>query len=78
MFTVLIFYFSIIIWVKTLPYFTQMMIFFNPIPLFERKKVSFDDFFMTTWERENESERKKEPQIPRLSQWFLSVLSNPL
>ena len=29
-------------------------------------KVSFDDFFMTAWERENESERKKEPQIPRL------------
>ena len=27
--------------------------------LFERKKVSFDDFFMTTWEQENESEGKK-------------------
>ena len=30
-----------------------------------KKKVSFDDFFMTTWERENESKRKKEPQILR-------------
>ena len=36
----------------------------HQIHLFERKKVSFDDFFMTTWERENE--RKKEPQISRL------------
>ena len=27
------------------------------------KKMSFDDFFMTTWKRENESVRKKEPQI---------------
>ena len=26
----------------------------------------FDDFFMTTWEQENKSERKKEPPIPRL------------
>ena len=33
---------------------------FHPIPLFEQKKLSFDDSFMTTWERENE--RKKEPQ----------------
>ena len=31
----------------------------------EWKKVSVDEFFMTTWERENESERKKEPQILR-------------
>ena len=29
--------------------------------------MSFDDFYMTTWEQENESKRKKEPQIPRLS-----------
>ena len=35
--------------------------FFHPIPLFERKKVSFD--LMTTWERENESERKKWTRI---------------
>ena len=26
--------------------------------------MSFDDFYMTIWEQENE--RKKEPQIPRL------------
>ena len=31
------------------------------------KKVSFDDFFMTMWEQENESVRKKELQIPRLT-----------
>ena len=31
-----------------------------------KKKLSFDDFLMTTWVRENESERKKEPEIPRL------------
>ena len=41
-----------------------MMIFTQYLFLNE-KKVSFDDFFMTTWERE--SERKKEPQILRLS-----------
>ena len=34
-------------------------------PHFEWKKVSFDDFLVTTWEQENESQRKKEPQIPR-------------
>ena len=45
---------NIIIWVKTLPYFTHL----------NKKKVSFDEFFMMTWEGENESERKKEPQIP--------------
>ena len=37
---------------------------------FEQKKLSFDDFLMTTSERENESERKKEPQIPRLIYLF--------
>ena len=35
------------------------------------KKVSFDDFFMVTWEREKESERKKEPQIPRLNHFLI-------
>ena len=30
----------------------------------ELKKVSFDDFFMTTWERENKSERKKNHKLP--------------
>ena len=40
---------------------------FHPIPIFERKKCHLMTFFMTTWERENESERKKEPQIPRHS-----------
>ena len=57
---------NIIIWVKTLPYFTQMMIFSPDIYFWTKKKMSFDDIFMTTWEHENESERKKEPQIPRL------------
>ena len=32
---------------------------------FEKKKLSFDVFLMTTWEQESES--KKEPQIPRLN-----------
>ena len=31
------------------------------------KMLSFDDFLMTTWERENEGQRKKTPQIPRPS-----------
>ena len=31
---------------------------------FEWKKVSFDDFLVTTWQREDKSQRKKEPQIP--------------
>ena len=30
--------------------------------LFKQKKVSFDDFFMTTWEQENKTKEKKEPQ----------------
>ena len=48
---------NIIIWVRTLPYFTQWF-FFHPIPLFEWKKVLFDDIFVTTWEQENKNERK--------------------
>ena len=35
------------------------------------KTSSFDDFFLTTWERENESDRKKEPQIPPYNTKFL-------
>ena len=30
------------------------------------KKMSFDEVLMMTWEHENTSQRKKEPQIPRL------------
>ena len=37
---------------------------------FEWEKLTFDDFLVTTWEREVESQRKKKPQIPRL--WCLS------
>ena len=33
--------------------------FFTQYLFLNEKKVSFDDFFMTIWERENESERKK-------------------
>ena len=40
---------------------------FHLDPFFYQKKMSFGDFLMTTWERENESEEKKEPEIPRLS-----------
>ena len=29
---------------------------------FSLKKFSFDDFLITTWEREVESQRKKEPE----------------
>ena len=32
------------------------------------KKVSFMTFFLTTWEQDNKSERKKGPQIPRPGQ----------
>ena len=35
---------------------------------FEWEKLSVDDFWMKTWEREFESQRKKKPQIPRLIQ----------
>ena len=28
--------------------------------------LSFNDFFMMTWERENKSKTKNEPQIPRI------------
>ena len=40
--------------------------FFHPFSLFEQKKVPFDVFYMMTWEQENKSERRKEPQIPGL------------
>ena len=43
-----------------------MMILFYSKPFFERKKLSFDDFLMTTWEQKNKSKRKKEPEIQRL------------
>ena len=33
---------------------------------FDWEKLSFDYFLMTTWEREVDSQKKKEPQIPRL------------
>ena len=36
--------------------------------------MSFDDFIMTTWEQENESERKKELQIPRLKLKLFGIL----
>ena len=62
---------NIIIWVKTLLYFTQMIIF-SPNTTFWTKKVSFDNFFMLTWEWENKSDRKKKPQIP--SQRLLSLI----
>ena len=37
---------------------------------FEQNKLSFDDFLMTTWEREKEREMKKEPQILCLCRKF--------
>ena len=37
---------------------------FTQYHFLNEKKVSFNDFFMMTWERENERE-KTEPQIPR-------------
>ena len=48
--------------------FTRMMMF-SLKPLFEPKKMPFDDFLMTTWERKNENERKNEQEI--LCQWLL-------
>ena len=49
---------------------------FHIIFFFEQKKEISDDFFMTTWERENKSERKKEPQIPHLYCNRLTVQSS--
>ena len=46
------------------------MMIFSPSPSFWMKKVSFDDFFMTTWEQEKKSKRKKEPQYPHLNLQF--------
>ena len=43
-------------------------------PHFEWKRVSFDYFLMTTWKRENESQRKKKPQIPRQSPFIFKVV----
>ena len=55
----------------------KMMIFFHSNddffysnPFFEPKKLSFDDFLMTTSKRENE--RKKEPEILRPSVRYIS------
>ena len=56
---------NIVIWLKTSSFFTEVIIF-SPNPSFWTKKVSSDDFFMTIWKQENKSERKKEPQVPRL------------
>jgi hypothetical protein len=50
---------NIIIWVKTLPCFTQMMMFSTNTTSFWTKKVSFDNFSMTTWERENKLRKKR-------------------
>ena len=47
------------------PFLVKTFLFF----IFCTKKVPFDDFFMTNWEWENVSERKKEPQILRLAQF---------
>ena len=50
---------NIIILVKTLPCFTQMMMFSTNTTSFWTKKVSFDNFSMTTWERENKLRKKR-------------------
>jgi hypothetical protein len=42
---------------------------------FEWEKLSFDDFSMTTWEREVESQRKKKPKIPQLNLVFKKFIS---
>ena len=42
---------------------------FHSIPFIEGKKLSFDTFLMTR-DRENESERKKEPEILRFSLYY--------
>ena len=54
---------SIIKWrIQNDKVFTQMRIF-SFKPLFWAKKMSLNDFLMTTWEQENESARKKEPEF---------------
>ena len=52
---------NIIIWVKTSSFEWKHY-------YFKQTKLSFDDFLMTTLERENEW--KKEPQIPRVKYCF--------
>ena len=49
------------------------MMIFSPNTSLKRKKVLFDDFFMTTWDQENVSEKKKEPQILYLNQLTLLI-----
>ena len=56
---------------KTICHISLKRWYFHPIPIFERKKVSFDDFFMMTWEQENKS---KEHQIPCHSEHLLVVI----
>ena len=42
--------------------------------ILNKKNLSFDDFLMTTWEPEVESQRKKEPQILHLSYTSLPII----
>ena len=52
----------------------KMTSFYWKFQNFGLKTLSFDDFLMTTWEPEVESQRKKEPQIPRLGYlWKLQI-----
>ena len=53
---------KVIIWVTDGEVCTKMMSF-HLSPHLEWKKLSFDDFFITTWETENKSQRKKNQKI---------------
>ena len=57
--------------IQVVPLDSWMMLLY-PIPFLNEKRCHFMTFFMTTWERENKSERKKEPQILRpIGLWTL-------
>ena len=50
---------NIIIWVRILPYITEMMIFFTPYLFLIEEKVSFDGFLLTTWEQRKRDREEK-------------------
>ena len=58
--------------------FKMMKFSLKHCPQLEWEKLTYDDFLMTAWEGEVESQRKKEPQIPCSSRIFLKSIFWPL
>ena len=56
-------------------YLSKNIAIFHPIPLFEQKKVSFDDFFMMTWKQESEKKMNHKFRT-RIIPWTLEFLEN--